>query len=420
MKEKLLKRALKILTVGIINKYDPIVVAITGNVGKTSTKDAIYDILKQHKSVRKSKKNYNTEFGAPLVFFGIDNPSQSAKGWLKILLRGLTLLFKRDPNYPNIIVMEMAADRKGDIEYLTDFIKPQIGVVTAIGDVPVHIEYFEDVNELVKEKSFLVKRTKKEGKVVLNADDGRVFQMKGATDGQADTYGFSDRAEIQAGEISKMDKDEPGGIKFDITYKTEEHTVKLPKIIDEGSVYAILAAIGVGLSLDIPLYRLIDTCKEFKSPRGRMRLIEGMNSTWIIDSSYNAAPLSTELALGALKNLTGQRKIAVLGDMLELGDESEEAHREIGEQTSFLDILITVGEDSEYIGEEAGDSSDIFHFDDSEEAASKLKEILQPEDLILVKGSQAVRTEKVIEAIMKNKEKAEDLLVRQYPPWKDE
>jgi len=419
MKSKILERILKIITVRIIAKYNPLIVAVTGSVGKTSTKDAIYTTLNKYKNTEKSSRNFNTEIGAPLVFFRVDEPGKDVKSWLRILWKGVKLILKNDDNYPEVIVMEMAADRKGDIEYLTSFIKPHIGVVTAIGDTPVHLEFFENVNEVVKEKSLLVKHTKKGGTVILNGDDGRVFQMKGRAKAKVKTFGLSNRAEIRAKNIklTGTEKD-PRGIQFSVNHGTEEHKIELPNVFDEGSVYSVLAAVGVGVSLSIPVYRLVESAAEFMPPKGRMRLLKGDGFN-IIDSSYNAAPKSTELALETLKKLPGKRKVAVLGDMLELGQSSKEAHEKIGERCKFLDVLITVGEDSELIGpsaKENGFKGDIFHFKSAERATEKVEKLTSKGDLILIKGSQSIRTEEIVEKLMTGDPQKE--LVRQYHPWK--
>ncbi len=419
MKRKILRKILRFLTEKIVNKYDPLIIAVTGSVGKTSTKDAIYTTLKRYKNIRKSSKNFNTDIGAPLVFLGVDDPGKDLKSWLLIIWKGVKLLIKKKKAYPEVIVMEMAADHKGEIEYLTEFIKPHISVVTAIGEIPVHLEFYNDINELIKEKSLIVKNTRKGGAVILNADDGRVFQMKGRAKTGVKTYGLSSRAEIRGNKIKFTGtEDEPRGVKLSVTHGTEEHEILLPNVFDDGSIYSVLASIGVGISMGIPVYRLVESCKGFKPPKGRMRLIKGDGFN-IIDSSYNAAPSSTEIALKALKKAPGKRKIAVLGDMLELGNLSTRAHQNIAKKCQFLDILVTIGKDSELIGQalkEEGFEGDVFHYESSKEAAKKMKEIVEANDLILVKGSQSIRAEKVIEELMVGEPKKE--LVRQYYPWK--
>ncbi len=414
MKRKILQHILRKITKRIIKKYNPLIVAVTGSVGKTSTKDAIYTTLNKYKNSRKSSGNLNTEVGAPLVFLGVDEAGKDWKEWLTILWKGLKLILKKDKNYPEVIVMEMAADHRGDIDYLTSFIKPHISAVTAIGETPVHLEFYENVNEIVKEKSILVRETKKGGSVILNADDGRVFQMKGRAKTTVKTFGFSDRAEIRAKDLKLTgNKNNPAGVEFTLNYDTEEHKVELPNVFDRGSVYSVLIAIGVGIAAGIPVYRLVESCKGYTPPKGRMRFIEG-EKCLIIDSTYNAAPKSVELALETVNKLEAKRKVAVLGDMLELGEASKETHRQIGDKVQFLDVLITIGKDSKEIQNKF--NKEKYHFENSEEAAGKIENIIKDNDLVLVKGSQSIRTEKVVERIMK--EKPDDLLVRQYYPWK--
>jgi UDP-N-acetylmuramoyl-tripeptide--D-alanyl-D-alanine ligase len=276
------------------------------------------------------------------------------------------------------------------------------------------LEFYEDVNEVVKEKSILVRETKKGGAVLLNADDGRVFQMKGRAKTKVKTFGFSDRAEIRAKDFRLTgDKDNPSGVEFTLNYETEEHKVELPNVFDQGSVYSVLIAIGVGISAGIPIYRLVESCKKYLPPKGRMRLIEG-EKCLIIDSSYNAAPKSVELALETVDKLDAKRKVAILGDMLELGDLSEETHRKMGDKVQFLDVLITIGKDSKQIHNKF--NKEKYHFENSEEAVDKINSLIKNGDLVLVKGSQSIRTEKIVEKLMK--EDPKDLLVRQYHPWK--
>lgn len=414
MKSAMLKIILKWLTVKIINKYRPYIIAITGSVGKTSTKDAIYLTIGKYRNVRKSNKNFNTETGAPLVFLGAKEAGQDFKSWFLIIWQGFKLILRKDKNYPEVIIVEMAADQKGDIDYLTSFIKPSIGIVTAIGETPVHLENYSNVDAIVKEKSLLVKNTKKGGKVLLNADDGRVFQMKGRAKAKTVTFGFSKRAELRASDIKFTgNKKNPAGLKFKFSHQTEEHMVQLPNVFDKGTVYSVLAAFGAGIVLGIPIYRMVESCKKIVPPKGRMRLIKDKKYL-IIDSSYNAAPESTKMALRTLEALPAKRKVAVLGDMLELGDASKEAHNKIGELTGFLDLLITVGNASNEIGKSF--RGEYFHFNNAEEAANKISKLLKKDDLILVKGSQSIRTEKIIEKIIKGDPRK--LLVRQNYPWK--
>ncbi len=415
MKSTILKKILKWLTVRIIKKHKPYIIAVTGSVGKTSTKDAIHVILGRYRNIRKSSKNLNTEIGVPLAFIGVSDPGNDLKSWLSIIWKGFKLTVKKNKNFPEIIVVEMAADKKGDIEYLTEFIKPSIGIVTAIGETPVHLENYTDISELVKEKSLLVRHTKKSGKVLLNADDGRVFQMKGRAKAETITFGLSERADVRALDIKLTgDKKNPAGLEFKFKYKTEEHKVELPQIFDKGTVYSVLAAFGAGINLGIPIYRMVESSKKIEPPKGRMRLLEGKDCL-IIDSSYNAAPESTKMALETLKSLKAKRKVAILGDMLELGEHSKEEHQKIGEIASFLDLLITVGKDSAEMRKSF--TGEYFHFENSTEAALKISEILKRDDLILVKGSQSIRTEIVLEKILKGDPKK--LLVRQEDCWKN-
>ncbi len=419
MKSKILKKILGWLTIKILKKYNPTVIAITGSVGKTTTKDAIFTLLEGERKVRKSEENFNTDIGVPLAFIGVKGPGNSFKEWLSIIFKGLKLIIFKDKDYPNYLVVEMAADRKGDIDYLTNIAPPDIGVVTAIGDIPVHIEFFENVNEIIKEKSLLVKKLKRGGRAILNADDGRVFQMKGRTRGKVTTFGKSKQADFKIKEINFLGKEKPEGARLSISYKTQEHQIDLPHVFDRGTIISISAALSLAASLKIPLYRLSEKASKIVPPKGRMRLLEGVNNSYILDSSYNSAPSSNRKALEALKELPGKRKVAFLGDMLELGDYALRAHKEAIKEAHFVDVLITIGDNFKEVSNLFKGES--YHFSNSKEALKKARGIIKEGDLVLVKGSQGIRTEKIVEALLKDSSKAKKVLVRQNYPWiKDE
>lgn len=429
---KSFNRLLKNLSARVLKKYRPFIIAVTGSVGKTSTKEAIFSVVKKFDpSVKKNFGNYNNEIGVPLTILAGNEKITGILGYLKILFRGIILLVFRC-QYPKTLILELAADKPGDIKYLTEFIKPNISVITAIGEIPVHVEFFSGPKSVAKEKSGLVEATVPNGRVILNYDDEVVLEMKQKSKAQVLTFGFSPEAEIKAinyeihtPSLEAWDNtSEQSGISFKLEYGGSFVPVRLSNVFGKQAVYAAMAAASCGLSLGMNLVDISEALKSYKSSAGRMKMLKGIKNTWIIDDTYNAAPLSMSAALETLKNLkNGFRKIAVLGDMKEIGKYSEEAHKTIGEDAAgFVDLLLTVGEKARFIKTgafEDGLSEDkIFHFETSDEAGRFLQDKIQQGDLILIKGSQSMRMEKITEEIMAEPEKAKDLLVRQDAKWK--
>lgn len=435
---KFLQHILKILAVLILKKYRPFIIAVTGSVGKTSTKEAIFAVSKSFEpKTRRSFANYNTEIGVPLTILSEKEKIRGFWSWLKIILKGLTLLALR-LDYPKILILEMAADRPGDIKYLTEFVKPNVGVVTAIGEIPVHVEFFSGPKAVAREKAVLIESVVPDGRSILNYDDEVVLEMKEKSRARVLTFGFSPEADVKATNYemrSPASGDQAGvpaearlneavgqasaqaGISFKLEYGGSFVPARLYDVFGKQAVYAVLAAASCGLALGMNLVEISEALKNYQSPPGRMRIIKGIKNTWIIDDTYNASPLSTMAALEALRAIEGKRKIAVLGDMREIGKYSEEAHQTIGEKAAeFVDILFTVGEKARFIKSAAiqyGLSEEkIFHFDTSEEAGRALQNAIKQEDIILIKGSRAMKMEKIVEEIMAEPRRADELLVR--------
>jgi len=415
----LLQNILRILATFVLKKYRPYVIAVTGSVGKTSTKEAIFAVSKSFEpKTRRSFANYNTEIGVPLTILSEKEKIKGFRSWLKVILKGLTLLALR-LDYPKILILEMAADRPGDIKYLTEFVKPNVGVVTAIGEIPVHVEFFSGPKAVAREKAVLIESVAPSGRSILNYDDEVVLEMKEKSRARVLTFGFSPEADVKATnyEMRSPASGDQAGISFKLEYGGSFVPARLYDVFGKQAVYAVLAAASCGLVLGMNLVEISEALKNYQSPPGRMRMIKGIKNAWIIDDTYNASPLSTMAALEALRAIEGKRKIAVLGDMREIGKYSEEAHQTIGEKAAeFADLLFTVGEKARFIKSAAiqyGLSEEkIFHFDTQEEAGRALQNAIKQEDIILIKGSRAMKMEKIVEEIMAEPQRAGELLVR--------
>lgn len=428
--KKIIEWKLRILAGLVLKKYKPTVIGITGSVGKTSTKEAITAVFKSHFKTRGNIKNYNNEIGVPLSILGTESGKKNILVWGWIIFKGLCLLLFRDKNYPSVLVLEMGADRPGDIKYLTNFVKCKIGVVTSIA--PAHLEFFGSLEKIAREKEKIVTHLTKEGTAILNRDDKMVWPMKEKVKAHVLGFGFDLEAELKASDLIVLgddltthDRDEMiSGINFKLNFKGNVVPVFLPNVLGKHQVYPALAAAAVGLALGLNLVEIAENLKEYVSPAGRMKLLDGIKQTIIIDDSYNASPTATIAALDFINDLKiAGEKFLALGDMEELGVYTEEGHREVGRQAAkTIDVLVTVGAKARLSADEAikeGMSSDqVFSFSDNLSAGKFLQERIKRGDLILIKGSQKARMEKVAKELMAEPERAGELLVRQDKSWK--
>ncbi len=426
--KKIIIWLLKIFTQFILKKYNPFIVAVTGSVGKTSAKEAIFTVLQKKYKVRRSTSNFNNEIGVPLTIIGAGSPGKSIIGWFKVIWQALSLLFY-PCDYPEVLVLEMGADHPGDLYYLTSFIPIDVGVLTAVA--PVHLEFFKKLENILREKQTLVEMVKKGGATILNGDDLLVRQTAQKTKGKVYTFGIEDSNTVRAVEIklstgNDNKKQEVRGLSFKLVYAGNSIPIFLPGVLGKHQVYAALAAASVGLALDCNLVEIADALQRFQSPKGRMNLIIGVKDSIIIDDSYNSSPAAAKAALEVLAEIPLEknfRRLAVFGDMLELGNYTEQGHREVGHMVAELniDFLLCVGEKSRDIGrgaKEAGMGEErIYYFSTNDKAEDFLQRLIKTGDLILIKGSQGARMEKVVKAVMAYPENAPLLLVRQGKFW---
>ena len=440
----MLKKFLKSLIVTIItfearivlSKYKPKIIAITGSVGKTSTKDAVATVLSKRFVIRKSNKSFNSELGVPLTILGLPNGWSNPFIWLKIIFQGLFLCLPnsfqlRTFNYPLWLILEIGADRPGDIEKICKWLKPDITIITHFGKVPAHVEFFSSQKELIREKSFLVKALKESGILILNNDDEDVRSLKDLRrDCRVLTISINHESDYQASNIETTCVEQNGfqvpiGISFRVNYAGNSVPIYINGGLGKQHIYPVLFALSLGNSLGLNMVEMANGISEHKTPPGRMKIVDGIKASTIIDDTYNASPIAMTEALRTLKELkTLGKKIAVLGDMLELGKHSESEHIKIGKEArASCDILITVGIRGRDIAKGAQDNGMdekfIFQFDTSEEAAIPVKDLIQLGDILLVKASQGIRMEKIVEEIMAKPEMKEELLVRQEPEWSD-
>lgn len=417
----------------ILAKYHPTIVAVTGSVGKTSTREAIATVLAERFRVRSPEGNYNNEFGVPLTVIGVTSPGRSMGGWLKVLWQAERLLWSTDTTYPNLLVLEYGSDHPGDIAALCELARPNVAVWTAVS--PVHVANFSNLDALAQEKSELIRRVRPDGLAVLNADDAMVMSLRDQSVVPICTYGFTAGADVRALNYVLFTREdlsfEPGEkvakTVFDLTHEGDQAPVTM-SLIGRSQVSAGLAATAVGIHFGLSLAEMARRLAEVPAQPGRLFPIPGIKGSLILDDSYNAAPASVVAALDTLASFSpveSARRIAVLGNMAELGKYSESEHRMIGLRVaSIADVLVTVGEPARDIArgaKEAGmDETHIVEFTDSVEAGRWLDAQVKKGDIVLVKGSQSVRMEKAVKDIMAEPQRAGEFLCRQYGKWLEE
>jgi UDP-N-acetylmuramoyl-tripeptide--D-alanyl-D-alanine ligase len=404
----------------VLARHKPFVIGVTGNLGKTSTKDAIYAVMKEHFFVRRSEKSMNSEFGVPLTILGEKSGWSNPLSWFMILLRGLLVPFARQ--YPTHLVLEIGADRPGDIKSITKWLTPDITVVTQFGQVPVHIEFFKNRDAVVEEKSYLVSALKETGLFIYNADDHDAMTLLEKTQARKTSIGIREQADIKADNV-RLYGEPLAGTEMDVTVWGEAHHVVLPEVVGKSPVYSALPALAVARELAIPIELACASLRDSDKPKGRMRLLPGMNGSMIIDDTYNASPKATEHGLEALAGIdTKGRKIAVLGDMLELGEFTRDEHHKIGMVAAkCVHKLYTVGIRSRVTAEGALDGGmldeNIMQCDTSIDAGKELVQVLQTGDVIYMKGSQSIRMERAVKMILAETHDPHQYLPRQEKQW---
>jgi UDP-N-acetylmuramoyl-tripeptide--D-alanyl-D-alanine ligase len=387
------------------------VVAVTGSVGKTSTKLAVASVLRQKYRVLAHLGNYNSEIGLPMSIFELEVPASlfSPLEWIKILYaidRKLEAKFAYD-----VLVLEMGADEPGDIQKFMRYIAPDVGIVTSIA--PVHIEQFGSVDAVAHEKMALARGSKA---VWLNAEDERVMRESKQLNKPVQTYG------VERGTIHFEGVVRTKSLTFNgrLQLQNGEVAVKT-QMLGRHSLAALSIAGAVGEELGLEAAEIRSGIEGFEPVAGRMRVYEGLSGATIIDDTYNSSPRSTVAAVETLLELPG-RKIAILGSMNELGDMAEFGHREVGNAAAKVDQLITIGDNAnKYLvagAVEAGLSEKNIHrFASPYEAGEYVQGIIAKGDVVLGKGSQnGVFAEEALAKILAHPSDRKQL-VRQSAAW---
>jgi len=424
------KRILSFLLFGLariyIWRFHPRIVGITGNVGKSSTKEAIAKILSTRFNVRATGGNMNNEIGLPVTIIGDFTQEYYKSGgtlkfWMDVFTSGIKGLFAPRELYPEILVLEYGVDHPGEMRPLVSACPPTVAVVGAIGDVPSHGEFFVSSHHLAEEKSVLAQSITKDGWAILSADDQYALDMRRRTRGKVKTFGTHDGADLRAIDVSiRMSGQKPIGVTCTLVANHASMPLLIRDTIGSGIATACAAGALVGQVFGIGLADSVAALTDLKPLPGRLRILSGIRDSILLDDTYNASPIAMKIALDALAQIPG-RKIAVLGDMLELGYKSERAHEDIGAHASGIaQIIVCVGDKSRATAKIARDhmpQENVYWYADSSLAASEVQKLIQEGDVLLIKGSQSIRMERIVLEIMADPSQAKELLVRQSTRW---
>lgn len=415
----------------IVRKHKPMVVAVTGSYGKTSVRNAIALALGEGFRVRVAAENYNNELGVPLSVLGMPAPGRSLVAWVRLLLAADRLFLSKKAPF-DLLVLEYGADRPGDITRLCDVAEPDVAVLTGIS--PVHLANYPSFDALKEEKATLLRRVKPHGLAIVNGDDAEALRLSKKAAAPVVTYGMNADRDVRGDQPSLQvfpDRSfEPGEtfatLSFHVATKKGETDVVLENVIASTQASACLAAFAVAEYFRLPLARVASRLRALRAEPGRLQLIPGIKGSLLLDDSYNAAPAAMHAALDVLDAfpLTDNgRRIAVLGHMAELGTASLEEHRAVGEHVarSRVDFLAIATDAAQDIWEGAiaagFPNEKTARAEHAKEAAYWLDRFVRPGDVILIKGAQSARTERIVKALMAEPERAGELLCRQYGAW---
>lgn len=354
------------------DRFNIPVVAVTGSNGKTTTKDLTAAALNGLGHVNKTSGNFNNEVGVPMTLLELNDKHTAA-------------------------VVEIGMRGRGQIESLAQVVKPTIGIVTNVSEA--HIELLGSIENIARAKGELVEAIPEGGTIILNTDNRHTAGMRNLAGAGVNvvTYGLEAPADVTAKDVLI------GSVstEFTLTYRGEDFDFEIP-MLGRHNVSNALAAIAAGLTVGLSVEEIQRGISTLTTTKMRFEVIRRDGLT-IVNDAYNASPASMRVAIKTASEIYNGRLIAVLGDMMELGEISEAVHREIGAELveNKFDVLITLGELGKFIAAGARDAGlkDVYTFDTHEDAAKKILELVRDGDTILFKASHVMHMEKIIELI---------------------
>ena len=371
------QKALEMLAAAYRQKFSAPVIAVTGSVGKTSCKDLTAAALAGGLKVVKTEKNYNNHIGVPLTIFQMEADTQAA-------------------------VIEMGMNHKGEIDRLAAMARPRYGIITNIGIS--HIENLGSQEGILKAKLELLNHLEPDGVLYLNGDDPLLYGLKGKLPVETEYFGFQEHNDAK---VLETDMTELGRLRLRMTYQGEEYRFVL-NTLGEHMAYNALPAVMIGRRLGLEPRAIVAGLTQYMPADLRLQIKIG-ETVRVLDDSYNASPASMESAIKTLAQLPGTaRRVAILGDMFELGEQEETAHRRVGSflaAQSNISVAVFIGSRSRWSYEEARKNPAIacFWFAEKEEMEKNVFEIIQKNDIILVKASRGMHLDQVSAYILERK-----------------
>lgn len=359
-------QALKDMASYLRNHRPVKVVGVTGSVGKTSTRDMVYSVVKQKYKTLKTEGNYNNEIGLPL-----------------------TILRYHDEE---VLVLEMGMNHLQEMSRLSMIARPDIACITNVGTA--HIGELGSRENILKAKLEIINGMKEGSTLIINQDND-MLQTVELPHLNVVRVGKGKEASIQASHIVL----EETKSSFEVEYQGKKEIIEVP-VQGEHNISNALIAIAVGIELNISLEDIKKGIQEFKLTKNRMDILEKNHKT-VIDGTYNASVDSMKSSIDVLANYK-KRKVAILADMLELGDYSQQLHEKVGSYVASkgIDILVCVGKEAKYIYQKARESmKDVYYFESNQDVIARLDELLKEDDVILVKGSHSMNLKEVVEKI---------------------
>jgi UDP-N-acetylmuramoyl-tripeptide--D-alanyl-D-alanine ligase len=311
------------------------------------------------------------------------------------------------------------------MQQLVSWLKPDIVVLTRLPDVPVHVEQFESPEAVVEEKMRLVHGMHSEGTLIYNHDDDIIKAQLPEVRQKTLGYGRYLPTDFKvAKDTIRYQDDVPTAITFTVTHADQTSDITLPGVVGAQHALGCAAALAVAQELNVSAVDAVAGLQSLRTPPGRLRVMPGIKGSVLIDDTYNSSPIALEHALETLLEIKyAKRRIAVLGDMLELGKYSAKEHRRLGERVGeTCDVLLTLGVRARGFAEGALahglDDKTVFQYEDIARAGRELQAMLKPGDVVLIKASQGIRAERVVQEVMAHPEQAGQLLARQDRDWK--
>lgn len=406
----------------LVVKYKPLVICVTGSVGKTSVKNAIASTLSESYVVRSTPKNINNYFGVTISVIGGFEFKEGFWILLGILIRGLKQLYITNV-FPEVLVIEVGAGEIGEIERVSKWLKPDLLVITNLPDVPAHLGVFGSKEKIMREKRFLVDAMDSDSLVFIDDSEKNMNYFTKNFLGRIVRYNsksFIDKSDYKILYTGKSGSVAPVGIQFKIDIYGDHNNLEFKDFIGKQNIKALLISELIAEKLGCQNNNILNGLLKYTPEPGRLKILKGkLDGVTIIDDSFNASPIAVENSLQnllAIESGAGHRKLAILGDMLSLGDESEEIHKNTASgDIAKVDILITVGEKSvvwqNFNDDKLGLNK---HFKNSTDTAKYIESIWKEGDIILFKAGYLIRLEKAIKYLSNC---SEEELVRQESYW---